>query len=247
MHTGGKQDDAKRGPLRLGRAATCMSRFWKTRRVSAQYGVPRCASALCVHGNAAASHSGGYRRSAAPGGRSMLTFFPRIKAAHPGKIFCRPAFHARGKLLRTAALRASKDHRQRDPAAHPAYRTRRKRLNSLYAPAQFDILRLKRDHRPPPLRACAKTCDRRSRSALRAAWHIGRALENSAAHRCFPLMGKRPRHACRAQTKTAAPGLRASEFGYYLNKSRPRRAGPDGLPRGKSAPPRQNENGGTAA
>ena len=101
---------------------------------------------------------------------------------------------------------------QRGPAAHPAYRTRRKRLNSLYAPAQFDILRLKRDRRPPPLRACAKTCDRRSRSALRAAWHIGRALENSAAHRCFPLMGKRPRHACRAQTKTAAPGLRASEL-----------------------------------
>lgn len=139
--------------------------------------------------------------------------FPRIKAAHPGKIFCRSAFHAHGKLLRTAALRASKDHRQRGPAAHPAYRTRRKRLNSLYAPAHFDILRLKRDRRPPPLRACAKTCDRRSRSALRAAWHIGRALENSAAHRCFPLMEKRPRHACRAQTKTAAPGLRASELG----------------------------------
>lgn len=101
---------------------------------------------------------------------------------------------------------------QRGPAAHPAYRTRRKRLNSLYTPAHFDILRLKRDRRPPPLRACAKTCDRRSRSALRAAWHIGRALENSAAHRCFPLMEKWPRHACRAQTKTAAPGLRASEL-----------------------------------
>lgn len=147
--------------------------------------------------------------------------FLRIKAAHPGKNFCRSAFHAHGKLLRTAALRASKDRRtarpgsetrQRDPAAHPAYRTRRKRLNSLYAPAHFDILRLKRDRRPPPLRACAKTCDRRSRSALRAAWHIGRALENSAAHRCFPLMEKRPRHTCRAQTKTAALGLRASEL-----------------------------------
>ena len=165
-----------------------------------------------VQENAAAPRAGGYRRSAAPGSRFALTLSLRIKAAHPGKNFCRSAFHAHGKLLRTAALRASKDHRQRNPAAHPAYRTRRKRLNSLYAPAHFDILRLKRDRRPPPLRACAKTCDRRSRSALRAAWHIGRALENSTAHRCFPLMEKRPRHACRAQTKTAAPGLRASEL-----------------------------------
>ena len=159
-------------------------------------------------------------------GRPLRAYvFPQIKAAHPGKNFCRSAFHARAKRLSAAALRAGKDHRQRDPAArpgsetrqrdpaaHPAYRTRRKRLNSLYAPAQFDILRLKRDRRPPPLRACAKTCDRRSRSALRAAWHIGRALGNSAAHRCFPLTEKRPRHACRAQTKTAAPGLRASEL-----------------------------------
>lgn len=200
-----------------------------------------------VQENAAASCSGGYRRSAAPGSRFALTLSLRIKAAHPGKNFCRSAFHVHGKLPRTAALRASKDHWQRDPAAHPAYRARRKRLNGLYAPAHFDILRLKRDRRPPPLRTCTKTCDRRSVSAFRAARHTGRVFESDAAHRRFPLMKKTAATCMSRSNENSRARFTGFRIGYYLNKSRPRRAGWDGPPRGKSALPRRNENGGTAA